>query len=114
MPHHHDAKPLSLSSHKFPLSSKDDHLRSTWVICWRVVACLRLLPSNIGQPFSLNNLMPQYPSLPQGFHRGIVTLVGRRENSLITHPNDDYDRRWIDRFVVVSIEDLIDHLLPKS
>lgn len=72
---------------------------------WRAVACLRYLENKSRLGFTLDHLILLYS--PRLFRGGVINLFNRGERAIITSLDDDNDRGWMERFVVVTTKDII-------
>uniref|UniRef100_M1DUQ4 Uncharacterized protein n=1 Tax=Solanum tuberosum TaxID=4113 RepID=M1DUQ4_SOLTU len=72
---------------------------------WRAVACLRHLANNSGLVFTLDHLILLYS--PRIFRDGVINLINRGERAILSSLDEDNDRGWMERFVVVTTKDII-------
>jgi len=73
-------------------------------LVWRAVACLRYLSAKANVDFTLSHLIHLYH--PNLMRHGVFTLTARSKKVLV-NPEDDRDRGWYTRYVVVRTVDLL-------
>lgn len=72
---------------------------------WREVVYLHHLANGSKLVFTLDHLILLYS--PRIFQNGFINLVNRGERTILSSLDDDNDRGWMERFVVVTTKDII-------